>query len=242
MRAVRALFTIYYSPFTIYQMRLPSFRRLVRDFFLSAVEVMVMLLAWGDVRGFLAHGARAGIVLVLVVVPFITCWSESERANRGLRPVSGQWRTLILLELGFLVSYLLVPLCDRRNVLVLPESDALRYAGLLVFTAGFALRVWAFVYLGRLFSVFLTIQEGHRLVTDNIYRHVRHPSYTGLLVRSVGLALVFRSLVGLIACCALLFFLTRRIRHEERVLKSEFGAKWEAYERRTRWRLLPGVY
>ena len=223
-------------------MKLPSLRRFVRDFFLSGVEVAVMLLAWGDFRGFLAHGARAGTVVVLVVVPFITCWSESERANRGLKCVSGQWRTLFLLEMGFLACYWLVPLCDRRNVLVLPESDALRYSGLLIFTVGVALRVWAFVYLGRLFSVFLTIQEGHHLLTDNIYAHVRHPSYTGLLVRSVGLALVFRSLVGLIACCALLGFLIKRIRHEEQVLKSEFGAKWEAYERRTRWRLLPGVY
>jgi protein-S-isoprenylcysteine O-methyltransferase Ste14 len=223
-------------------MKLPSLRRFVRDLALSAVEVLVMLLAWGDVRGFLAHGARAGIVLVLVVVPFVTCWSESERANRGLRTVSGQWRTLVLLEMGFLVSYWLVPLCDRRDVLVLPESDALRYSGLLIFTVGVALRVWAFVYLGRLFSVFLTIQEGHRLLTDNIYAHVRHPSYTGLLVRSVGLALVFRSLIGLIACLALLGFLIKRMWHEERVLKSEFGAEWEAYERRTRWRLLPGVY
>jgi protein-S-isoprenylcysteine O-methyltransferase Ste14 len=223
-------------------MKLPSLRRFVRDLSLSAVEVMVMLLAWGDVRGFLAHGARAGVVLVLVVVPFITCWSESERANRGMRCVRGQWRTLFLLEMGFLVCYWLAPMFDRRNVLVLPDSDTVRYAGLLVFIVGVALRVWAFVYLGRLFSVFLTIQEGHRLLTDNIYKYVRHPSYTGLLVRSVGLAVVFRSLVGLIACIALLVFLIKRIRHEERVLKSEFGVEWEAYERRTRWRLLPGVY
>ena len=223
-------------------MKLPSIRRFVRDLALSAVEVTVMLLAWGNAREFLAHGARAGTVLVLVVVPFVTCWSKSERANRGLRAVSGQWRTLFLLEMGFLVCYWVVPLCDRRNVLVLPESDAVRYAGLLVFTVGVALRVWAFVYLGRLFSVFLTIQEGHRLLTDNIYAYVRHPSYTGLLVRSIGLALVFRSLVGLIACCALLVFLIKRMGYEEQVLQSEFGAKWDEYERRTRWRLLPGVY
>ena len=223
-------------------MSLPSLRRFIRDFFLSAVEVAVMLLAWGDVRSFLAHGARAGTVLVLLVTPFITCWSESERANRGLRPVSGQWRTLLLLELGFMVCYWLVPFCDRRNVLVLPESDALRYAGLLVFTVGVALRVWAFVYLGRLFSVFLTIQKGHRLLTYNIYRYVRHPSYTGLLVRSLGWALVFRSLTGLVACLALLAFLIKRIRHEERVLESEFTAAWDEYRRRTPRRLFPGVY
>lgn len=217
-------------------------KRFIRDFVFSAVEIAMMLVAWGDVRGFFSHGARAGVVLVLVVVPFFTCWVETGRVSRGLRPVGGQWRTLFLLELGFVTSYLLVPYCDRRGVLVLPDADAVRYAGLALFAAGVALRAWAFLYLGRLFSVFLTIQEGHRLVTDNIYAKVRHPSYTGLLVRSLGWALVFRSLVGLIAWLGLLAFLVRRMKHEERVLKSEFGAEWEEYARRTPWRLLPGVY
>lgn len=217
-------------------------RRFIRDLLLSAVEVSVMLLAWGDVRGFLSHGARAGVVFVLLVIPFITCWSESERANRGLRPVRGQWLTLLLLEIGFFVSSWFVTYFDRQGMLVFAESDALRYAGLLTFVLGVALRAWAFVYLGRLFSVFLTIQEGHRLVTDNIYAFVRHPSYTGLLVRSLGWVLVFRSYAGLIAWLALLVFLIRRINHEERVLASEFQREWEAYKRRTRWRLLPGIY
>lgn len=209
---------------------------------MSAVEAGVMLLVWGDMRSFLSHGARAGTLIVILILPFITCWSESERASRGLKPVTGQWRTLLLLEIGFLVSACLVLLSDRRNVFVLPDSDTLRYAGLLIFTAGVMIRVWAFMYLGRLFSVFLTIQEGHRLLMDNIYAIVRHPSYTGLLIRSVGWTLVFRSLFGLIACCALAIFLIRRIGYEERVLASEFGEVWNNYKRRTRWRLLPGVY
>jgi protein-S-isoprenylcysteine O-methyltransferase Ste14 len=217
-------------------------KRFIRDSFMSAVEVAVMLLAWGDVRGFMAHGARAGVVIVLLLMPLITCWSETGRVSRGLRAVGGQWRTLLLLELGFFISNLLVPLFDRRDMLVLPESDATRYAGLLIFTTGVVVRVWAFLYLGRFFSVFLTIQEGHRLLTDNIYAYVRHPSYTGLMVRSLGWALVFRSLFGLFGCLALLVFLVRRIRHEERVLESEFGHEWVAYKGRTRWRLLPGVY
>ena len=217
-------------------------KRFIRDFCMSAVEVAVMLVAWGDVRGFLAHGARMGTVVVLLLAPFITCWSESGRVSRGLRSVTGQWRTLVLLEAGFFVSSWFVPFCDRRGILVFSESDALRYAGLIVFTAGVALRVWAFIYLGRLFSIFLTIQKDHRLVTDNIYKFVRHPSYTGLLVRSLGWAIVFRSIFGLIAWLCLLGFLIRRINHEERVLESEFGAEWEEYGRRTRWRLVPGVY
>jgi protein-S-isoprenylcysteine O-methyltransferase Ste14 len=234
----------HYLRFTIYdlRMKLPSLKRFVLDYLLCVFEAALMLLAWGDARGFVAHGARAGVIIVLLLVPFITSWSKSERANRGLRSVPGQWRTLALLELGFFVCYWVVPYCDRHNVLVLPEADALRYTGLALFITGVVLRAWAFVYLGRFFSVFLTIQKGHRLVTDNIYRYVRHPSYTGLLVRTIGWALVFRSLFGLAAWLGLLAFLIRRIRHEERVLVSEFGTQWEEYGRRTPWRIVPGIY
>jgi protein-S-isoprenylcysteine O-methyltransferase Ste14 len=222
--------------------KLPSLKRFVMDYLLCAFEAALMLLAWGDVRGFLAHGARAGMIIVLLLVPFITAWSKSERVSKGLRSVPGQWQTLALLELGFFVCYWVVPYCDRRGVLVLPDSDALRYAGLTLFICGVALRAWAFVYLGRFFSIFLTIQKDHRLVTNNIYRYVRHPSYTGLLVRTLGWTLVFRSLFGLAAWLGLLAFLIRRIRHEERVLMIEFGAQWEEYGRRTPWRIVPGIY
>jgi protein-S-isoprenylcysteine O-methyltransferase Ste14 len=219
-----------------------SLRRFVREFALSAGEITVVLFAWWDVRDFFAHPARAGTVAVLLVAPFVTVWSESERANRGLRSVKGQWRTLALLEVGFFVAFLVVPYCDRHGLLVFAESDVLRYAGLLLFALGVALRAWAFIYLGRFFSVFLTIQEGHRLVTKNIYGYIRHPSYAGLIVRSLGWTLVFRSIVGLAAWSVLIAFLLRRIKHEERVLASEFGAEWEEYCWRTPWRLLPGIY
>jgi protein-S-isoprenylcysteine O-methyltransferase Ste14 len=217
-------------------------KRFIREYALSAGEIAVVLFAWGDVRGFFAHGARAGTVVVLLTTPLITYWNESERTNRGLSSVSGQWRTLALLEVGFFVSFLVVPYCDRHELLVFAESDALRYAGLLLFVTGVVIRVWAYIYLGRFFSVFLTIQKGHRLIKDNIYGYVRHPSYTGLIVRSLGWVLVFRSIVGLGAWVVLVAFLLKRIGHEERVLASGFGAEWEEYKGRTRWRLLPGIY
>jgi protein-S-isoprenylcysteine O-methyltransferase Ste14 len=238
-------FTIYDSRFTIYDsrsMKLPSLKRFIREFAFSAGEIAFVLLAWGDVRSFFMSGARAGIVVVLLIVPFITYWGKSERSNRGLRSVKGQVRTLALLELGFLLSFLVIPYCDRHNVLVFPESSILRYTGLCLFASGVAIRTWAFLYLGKFFSVFLTIQEGHRLVTENIYSYVRHPSYTGLLIRSLGAALIFRSIIGLFAWLVLLLFLIKRMNYEERVLESEFGAEWKGYKTRTPSRLVPGVY
>ena len=78
-------------------------------------------------------------------------------------------------------------------------------------------------------------------MTTGLYARIRHPSYLGLLVASLGWALVFRSAVGLLLTAALLVPLVARIRDEERLLAAEFGAEYAAYRRRT-WRLVPGLW
>jgi protein-S-isoprenylcysteine O-methyltransferase Ste14 len=78
-------------------------------------------------------------------------------------------------------------------------------------------------------------------VTTGIYATIRHPSYLGLLLTVAGWALVFRSGVGLIIAALFVPIILGRIRAEERLLASHFGAEYEAYRART-WHLIPGVY
>lgn len=87
----------------------------------------------------------------------------------------------------------------------------------------------------------MAIQPGHELVTDGIYRTVRNPSYLGMLVLSLGWALAFRSLVGVLLALLMLIPLVARIRAEEALLRSQFGAQYDDYRART-WRLVPGLY
>ena len=56
-----------------------------------------------------------------------------------------------------------------------------------------------------------------------------------------GWALVFRSWVGLIIAVLFVPIILGRIRAEEQLLASQFGAEYEAYRARTS-RLIPGVY
>jgi protein-S-isoprenylcysteine O-methyltransferase Ste14 len=99
----------------------------------------------------------------------------------------------------------------------------------------------AIFVLGQRFSGLVAIQNEHRLVTTGIYATIRHPSYLGLLMTTAGWALVFRSGVGLIISALLVPIILGRIRAEERLLASQFGAEYEAYRARTS-RLIVGVY
>jgi protein-S-isoprenylcysteine O-methyltransferase Ste14 len=119
----------------------------------------------------------------------------------------------------------------------------LRPAPLVAGILGLALGLW-YIYrshadLGRNWSVTLEIRDGHRLVTDGVYRRVRHPMYLGFLLYSAGQALAIPNGVAgptFLVAFALLFAL--RVGPEERMMLDAFGAEYEAYMARTR-RVVP---
>jgi protein-S-isoprenylcysteine O-methyltransferase Ste14 len=96
--------------------------------------------------------------------------------------------------------------------------------------------------LGTNWSITLEVREQHRLITQGVYRRVRHPMYVALLPYSTGQALVIPNRVAgpanLIAF-AILFGL--RVRAEEKMMADEFGGEYTAYTARTK-RRVPGVW
>jgi len=103
------------------------------------------------------------------------------------------------------------------------------------------LRIWPVFVLGHRFSGLVAIQPEHSLVTSGIYGVIRHPSYLGLLINSLGWSLAFRSGVGVLLTLLLIPPLLARINAEENLLRSEFGDEYDAYRSQT-WRLIPGIY
>jgi len=82
-------------------------------------------------------------------------------------------------------------------------------------------------------AVLVAIQPGHTLVSGGIYRVIRHPSYLGLLVNSLGWALAFRSGIGLLLIVPMILPIVVRINAEEALLRSQFGDEYDAYCART---------
>ena len=115
-------------------------------------------------------------------------------------------------------------------------------AGVMCYVIGLWLFYRSHADLGTNWSITLEVREEHRLITEGVYRGVRHPMYSALLLYSVGQALVIpnwvagpSNLIAFAILCAL------RIRAEERMMVEEFGDEYEAYSARTK-RLIPGVW
>ena len=115
-------------------------------------------------------------------------------------------------------------------------------AGLALMCVGIGLRGWSIATLGRLFQYRIEVQPGHRVVSDGPYRYVRHPSYSGIVLVLIGIALATGDVLSVIVVAVLgSIGLTVRIRAEERQLTDALGAQYERFAAQ-RKRLVPGVW
>lgn len=93
--------------------------------------------------------------------------------------------------------------------------------------------------LGTNWSPTLEIRKAHRLVTNGVYRSIRHPMYAAILLFSLAQALLLHNwLAGYGALVTFLPLYIVRAPREERMMLDRFGADYEAYVRRT-GRLIP---
>ena len=204
----------------------------------TAAYLGLAVLGSGGFAAFFSHPQLIVVALVLFVMAAASLFTagnlsagqREDRQNRWVLPVFG--------VIGLLSAY--VPAYTDRIGFWTLDGESVRWLGVALFAAGGALRIWPVYVLGRRFSGLVAIQPGHTLVTAGVYGVIRHPSYLGLLVNALGWALAFRSGVGVLLTAALIPPLAARIRAEERLLASQFGAEYEAYRRRT-WRLIPGL-
>ena len=197
------------------------------------------VLGWGGFADVFCRPAFIALSVVLFALSGAALFADGnlspgEREDRGNR-----WVLVPLALLGLLDAYL--PAYTDRHEFWTIDGHTIRWLGVVLCAAGGGLRIWPVFVLGRRSSGLVAIQPGHILVTSGIYGLIRHPSYLGLLVSSLGWGLAFRSGVGVLLAVLMIPPLLARIHAEERLLRAQFGAEYDAYRARTS-RMLPGLY
>ena len=117
-----------------------------------------------------------------------------------------------------------------------------RQLSLVVLVVALALRWTAIFSLGKSFSANVAIRETQTVHRTGLFRVVRHPSYSGLLLVFVAIGLHTRNWIAFgIVLVPVVVAMMYRIHVEEIALRKAFGEEYVAYSRVTK-RLVPWVY
>ncbi len=188
----------------------------------------------------------AKAVILLASIAMIAIRAPHGHRSRGVKVVKSRKGALetALLTLAWIsffvpLAWIATPAFAFAEFALHPVPFA---AGALGLAAGLYLHHRSHADLGTNWSITLEVREKHALVTNGIYRRVRHPMYLALLLYAAGQALAVPNWVAgpsYLVAFGLLFAL--RVRAEERMMLDEFGKEYEEYMARTK-RLVPGVW
>lgn len=123
-----------------------------------------------------------------------------------------------------------------------PAFHELRLIAIPLMVAGLVVRWVAILSLGKAFSANVAIRDTQSLYRSGLYSVVRHPSYSGMLLIFLAIAIADRNWLS--AAIVLIFptaALIYRIHVEEAALHDGFGGQYADYCRTTE-RLIPGIY
>ena len=79
----------------------------------------------------------------------------------------------------------------------------------------------------------IAFEKTTTLVTTGIYKYIRHPLYSSLLLLAWGIFFKLPSWIGILLAAAASFFLLFTARADEEECKQYFGTEYESYMQHT---------
>ncbi|RIX76324.1 protein-S-isoprenylcysteine O-methyltransferase [Acidovorax cavernicola] len=136
-----------------------------------------------------------------------------------------------LCQMGLPALLLLTPWLDAANY---TRPEALTWVGTVVMAGALWLFWRSHADLGASWSVTLELNQDHRLVTQGVYRRIRHPMYASFFAMAIGQALLLSNwIAGGAALLAISLLYIVRTPNEERMMLESFGDEYRDYMRRT---------
>lgn len=124
---------------------------------------------------------------------------------------AGHLNAVILERLGIMSL-------EKAWALVMNISSIFIWSGLIIMGIG-----WRKIYKGK-----------GSLVTDGLYRYIRHPQYLGLILITTGMLIQWPTIPTLLMWPILMLAYYRLARREEKELEEQFGQPYRDYKSRVK--------
>jgi protein-S-isoprenylcysteine O-methyltransferase Ste14 len=115
----------------------------------------------------------------------------------------------------------------------LPNYEMIRIIGLIVFIVFSWIQVLSIKTLGENYSQEIMILKNHKLVTNGIFRIIRHPQYVSQVLMDLGAAVALLSYVVFPLAIIEIPFLIMRASLEEKMLEKYFKDDFKSYKKKS---------
>ena len=184
----------------------------------------------------------ASVVTIVCWIVFLLYWVLSTRSVKATEErtggIGGYWHyfpaALAFLLLQDIPAY---PLTGP----LLSPSAVVGILSTVFAIGGLAIAIVARRTLADNWSSSVTFKRDHELVITGIYRYMRHPIYTGILLMFLGTALLVGTFGALLGLLVLFFTFWFKLRQEEALMTSHFPKDYPAYKQRVK-ALIPYVF
>jgi protein-S-isoprenylcysteine O-methyltransferase Ste14 len=160
---------------------------------------------------------------------------EQEKSPASFVQRGGMW---VLAQALMMCLALIIPLWDGTGELI--PGRPLAFLGAGITALGLWLTLWGTLSLGRALTPYPVPRDDVRVQRQGAYRFMRHPMYAGVLLGSLGWAIWWVSLLGLLFVPAFALFFDRKASYEEVWLRKK-DKTYVDYERKVK-KFIPGVY
>lgn len=113
--------------------------------------------------------------------------------------------------------------------------------GIALTVIGLVVAIVARKALADNWSSNIDLKKDHELITNGIYRFVRHPIYTGSVLMGIGSVIAEQSITVTVVYLGMLAFLIFKLKKEEELLMKHFPKEYPKYKKKTK-ALIPYIY
>lgn len=145
-------------------------------------------------------------------------------------------RALFIIHYAPLLLIILTgPLTAMFGVFEIPFDKLITIiSGVIILIIGF--------YIYWKWQFFWYRKYNGQLVTEGLFKNVRHPHYASVIIIGIGLSFFFYSLFAFVISIIAIPIMIVSILDEERLLLRQYGKEYEEFMKKTRWRMIPKIF
>jgi len=176
---------------------------------------------------------------LLVEIPwiiFVIYWivgAIKTRATRESESAASRIAILLIEIAGYVLIFSGSAGIGVLGVRFMHRTLASVILGVVLIWSGIGLAIWARYHLAEYWSATITIKEDHQLIRTGPYTHLRHPIYSGLVLATIGSALVIDKWRCVVGVCLVLIGYCFKAKKEEAMLSRQFGDVFREHQKHT---------